>query len=63
MGCSAETWVSLVVAGAGVWLDVGLLDTSTDSEVSLGLAHGGSSKQESVRAYYNYILDRKERES
>ena len=55
--CSAETWVSLVVAGAGVGLGVGLLDAGSSSEVSLGLAHGWASKEERVCAYYNYNLE------
>ena len=35
------------------------LDTGTGAtgEVSLGLAHGGSSKEQSVGAYYNSLLD------
>ena len=53
--CSSETWVSLAVSGAGVRLGVRLLDASTNSEVSLGLAHSRSSKKERVGAYYNYI--------
>jgi hypothetical protein len=36
---------------------VGLLDAGAGAEMSLGLAHGGSSKKESVRAYYNYIYN------
>ena len=62
---SAETGVPLGVPGAGVGLDVGLLDASSGAEMTLGLAHGGSSKEESVRAYYNYILDfeRQQRET
>ena len=54
---SAETRVALGVARASVGLDVALLDASTRSEVPLGFAHGGSSKEKSVRAYYNYIFD------
>ena len=54
---SAETGVALGVARAGVGLDVGLLDASADSEMALGLAHGGASKEESVSTYYNYILE------
>ena len=34
---------------------MGLLDSRAGAEVSLGLAHGGSSKKERVGAYYNYI--------
>ena len=49
-GCSAETWVSLGVTGADVRLDVGLLDASAGAEMSLGLAHGWSSEEESVGA-------------
>ena len=37
---------------------MGLLDASTGTEMSLGLAHSWSSKEESVGAYYNYILIR-----
>ncbi len=55
--CSLETGVSLAVSGADVGLGVGLLDASTSTEVSLGLAHGGSSKEERVCAYYNYNLE------
>ena len=44
-----------MVSGASVGLSVGLLDASTWSKVSLGLAHGWSSKKERVGAYYNYI--------
>ena len=47
---SAETGVSLGVARAGVGLDVGLLDASAGTEMSLGLAHGGSSEEEGVGA-------------
>ena len=36
---------------------MGLLDASSGTEMSLGLAHGRSSKKERVGAYYNYILD------
>lgn len=36
---------------------MGLLDTCSASEVSLGLAHLAASQEERVRAYYNYILD------
>ena len=36
---------------------MGLLDASADSEMALGLAHGGASKEESVSTYYNYILE------
>lgn len=50
-GCSVETCVPLAVAGAGVWLDVGFLDAGAGSEMPLGLAHGGASKQERVGAY------------
>ena len=45
-----------MVARASVRLDVGLLDASAATEVSLGFAHGRASKQERVGAYYNYIL-------
>ena len=55
--CSAETGLALGALRADVGLDVGLLDSSTRAEMPLGLAHGGASKQESVRAYYNYIFD------
>jgi len=47
---SSETTVPLGVPGAGVGLDVGLLDASAGSEMSLGLTHGGSSEEESVSA-------------
>ena len=52
---SSEAGVSLAVSGAGVGFGVGLLDASTCAEMSLGLAHSGSSKKERVGAYYNYI--------
>ena len=55
--CSLETGVSLGVSGAGVGLGVGFLDASTLSPMSLGLAHGRSSKEERVCAYYNYNLE------
>ena len=54
---SAETSVALGVSRASVGLDVALLDAGARAEVSPGLAHGGASKEESVRAYYNYILE------
>ena len=47
---SLETGVSLGVSGAGVGLGVGLLDASAGAEMSLGLTHGGSSKEERVGA-------------
>lgn len=53
---SVKTRVALVVARASVRLDVGLLDASAATEVSLGFAHSRASKQERVGAYYNYIL-------
>ena len=53
---SAETRVTLGVARAGVWLNVGLLDASSATEMSLGFAHGWASEEERVGAYYNYIL-------
>lgn len=55
---SLETGVTLGVLGAGVGLSMRFLDAVTDAEMSLCLAHGRSSKKESVGAYhYNYILD------
>ena len=54
--CSPETGLLLAVLGASVRLGVALLDASGLAPMSLGLAHGRSSKKESVRAYYNYIL-------
>ena len=54
--CSSETGLALALSGAGVRLGVALLDACALAPMSLGLAHGRSSKKERVSAYYNYIF-------
>lgn len=56
--CSAVAETGLLFwALVAVGLDVGSTTTG-GAEVSLGLSVGWASKQESVGAYYNYILER-----
>lgn len=47
---SAVSHAVVSLADAGVWLGVGSWDTGS-SEVSLGLAHGWSSKKQSSATY------------
>ena len=54
---SLESVLALGTLGSNVWLDTVVWESSGTSEVTLGLAHGWSSKQKSVGTYYNYKLE------
>ena len=62
---SAEAGFTLGALRADVRLDVGLLDAGTRAEMPLSLAHGGASKEESVRAYIiiTYLIRKQRKET